>query len=121
MNISPIEFAKANNLKILNAGDGNERIITGVYCCDLLSIVMGRAKENDAWITVMGNINSVAVAVLSDVSCIILSEGLLLDAEASQKAIQQNICVLSSELTTYELAVLLDKSLTPKRADLHEI
>lgn len=107
----PVEFAKKHNLTILNEGEGNSREFEGVYCCDLLSIVMGRAKANDAWITVMGNMNSVAVAVLSDVSCIILSEGLLLDAEAAAKARAQDVCVLASELPTFELALLLHAEL----------
>ena len=41
-----------------------EKEITGCYCGDLLSWVMSRAKEGDAWLTVMGNVNAVAVAVL---------------------------------------------------------
>lgn len=101
--MTPIEFAEKYHLKIINQGDGNERTINGVYCCDLLSIVMGRAKSDDAWITVMGNMNSVAVAVLSDVACIILSEGIPMDKEGLFKAQAQNICILSSELPTYEL------------------
>lgn len=74
--MTPIEFANKYGLKIVNEGEGKERQIEGVYCCDLLSIVMGRAKQDDAWITVMGNMNSIAVASLSDVSCIILSENM---------------------------------------------
>lgn len=100
-----IEMANTAGFKVLNKGDGETREIEGIYCCDLLSIVMGRAKENDAWITVMGNINSIAVAVLSDVSCIVLSEGMMLDTEATTKAIDQNICVLASELPTFEIAL----------------
>ena len=53
---------------------GSGRQVTGGYCGDLLSWVMGRAKEGDAWITVMGNLNAVAVAVLADAACMILSD-----------------------------------------------
>ena len=42
-----------------------EREIGGVYIGDLLSWVMGRAKADDAWITIMTNINVVAVAALA--------------------------------------------------------
>ena len=63
---------------------------------------MGRAKADDAWVTVMGNVNSIAVAVLSDVSCIVLSENMQLDAEALERAGTQGVCVLASELPTYE-------------------
>ncbi|WMJ23424.1 DRTGG domain-containing protein [Paludicola sp. MB14-C6] len=105
--MTPIEFANKHSFEILNEGEGNERPINGVYCCDLLSIVMGRAKLDDAWITVMSNVNSIAVAVLADVSCIILSEGMALDDQATQKAVEQNVCVLKSNLPTYEIALLL--------------
>ncbi|MFQ8600357.1 MAG: hypothetical protein ACLSAP_07075 [Oscillospiraceae bacterium] len=30
-----------------------DREVKGVYCCDLLSMVMGRAKADYAWITVI--------------------------------------------------------------------
>lgn len=80
------------------------REIHGVYCCDLLSIVMGRAKADDAWITVMGNINAVAVAVLADVSCIVLSEGMGIDEESIAKAQEQDVCILKSDLPTFELS-----------------
>lgn len=109
--MTALEFAKKNRFTVAVEGDGAEREISGVYCCDLLSIVMGRAGADNAWITVMGNINSIAVAVLSDVSCIILSENMRLDSEAKEKAIAQNICVLTSELPTYEIAIMLHEQL----------
>ena len=57
------EFAEKLDLKVLVEGD-TEREITGCYIGDLLSWVMGRAPEDSAWLTVMGNINSIAVATL---------------------------------------------------------
>lgn len=101
---TPIELAETLGMRVLNRGDGAERQVGGVYCCDLLSIVMGRAKADDAWITVMGNMNSVAVAVLSDVSCIVLSENMPLDKDGLSKAAAQGVCVLQSELPTFELS-----------------
>ena len=52
-----------------------ERVVTGGYVGDLLSWVMGRARSGQAWITIMSNINTVAVASLADVACVILAEG----------------------------------------------
>ena len=102
--MTAIELANNLNLTVISEGEGSERDICGIYCCDLLSIVMGRAKANDAWITVMGNINAIAVAVLADVSCIILSEGMNLDEQSIQKAKEQRVCVLKSDLPTFELS-----------------
>lgn len=104
-----LEAAEKLNFEVLNAGDGAEREIKGIYCCDLLSVVMGRAKADDAWITIMGNINAVAVAVLADVSCIILSEDMQFDEESLQKATEQDVCILKTELPTFEAAMKLSK------------
>lgn len=102
--MKPLELAEKAGLKVINQGEGDAREIEGVYCCDLLSIVMGRAKANDAWLTVMGNMNSIAVAVLSDVSCIVLAENMQLDKDGTDKARLQNVCVLGSELPIFELS-----------------
>ena len=40
----------------------NSRQVTGVYCCDMLSHVMGRAPADSAWVTVMGGVNAIAVS-----------------------------------------------------------
>ena len=48
-----------------------EREINGVYIGDLLSWVMGKAQYDNVWITIMSNINVIAVASLSDVSCVL--------------------------------------------------
>ncbi len=102
------DFAEKLNLKILTEGDlGRE--ITGCYSGDLLSWVMSRAKEGDIWLTVMGNVNSVAVAVLSDCACIVLTENSPLDDAAKEKALQQGITFLSSDKNAYELSVEISK------------
>ena len=68
---------------------------------------MGRAQSGDAWITIMSNINVAAVASLSDTACVILAEGVKLDADALSAAQQKDINILSSEKSAYELAVTL--------------
>ncbi len=47
---------------IVNEGEERSREISTVFCCDLLSIAMGRAPAGCAWVTVMGNMNTLAVA-----------------------------------------------------------
>lgn len=96
------------NLKVLVEGE-LDREITTCYIGDLLSWVMGRAPGDSAWLTVMGNINSIAVATLADVSCIVLVENAALDAEAKAKAEMHEVTILSTELNSYDLAVALSK------------
>ena len=53
------------------------------FCCDLLSIAMGQAPSGSAWVTVMSNLNTLAVASLADVACVILAENAQTDNSAS--------------------------------------
>lgn len=84
-----------------------EREITGVYIGDLLSWVMGRAKEGNVWITIMSNQNCIAVATLSDVSAILLAEGVVPDAQLCALAMTKGINLLSCQEPAYEAAVRL--------------
>ncbi|MCH5191753.1 MAG: hypothetical protein J1F23_06265 [Oscillospiraceae bacterium] len=104
------ELAEKLNLSVLVDGDLT-REVTGGYCGDLLSWVMGRAQSGDCWFTVMGNINAVAVAVLADCSCIVLTENATLDDDARTRAQMQEVTILSSEENTYKLAVRLGELL----------
>ncbi len=104
------ELAEKLALSVLNEGD-LERDCTGCYSGDLLSWVMSRAKENDIWLTVMGNVNAVAVAVLTDCACIVLTENSALDEDAKMRAQQQGVTILRSEKNAYELSVLISKLL----------
>ncbi len=110
MSLTVQEFAEKLNLKILVGGE-TDREITGCYIGDLLSWVMGRAQEDCAWLTVMGNINSIAVATLADVSCIVLTESAALDADAKSKAEIHGVNILTTGENSYQLAVKLSRLL----------
>ncbi len=88
-----------------------EREISGVYIGDLLSWVMGRAESGDAWITIMSNLNILAVASLADTSCIILAEGVTLEEEVIETAKQKNINIISTTSSIYDTAVILSQIL----------
>lgn len=95
------------SLEVLAGTAGLDKPVVTGYMGDLLSWVMARAPEESAWITVMGNINSVAVAKLADVSCIILCEGAHLDEDAKNQADANAIPVLSTKTAAYPLAVAI--------------
>ena len=84
-----------------------DRDISGAYVGDLLSWVMGRAEADNAWITIMSNVNVIAVATLADVSCVILAEGVRLDSEITKMATEKGVNVLVSSLPIYETAIKL--------------
>ena len=81
-----------------------DKKITGCY--------MSRVKAGDVWLTVMGNVNAIAVAALSDAACIILTDAAALDEEAKEKAQQQGITVFSSNANSYQVAVQLSRLLS---------
>ncbi len=91
-----------------------ERKVLGGYAGDLLSWVMGRASEGDAWVTIMSNVNIVAVCALADPACIVLSEGVSPDEETLRRAIEQGVNVISTELDTFSACVLISDLLKQK-------
>jgi len=100
------EFAEKLNMKILTDLPEDklaEKEITGIYVCDLLSWVMSHANKGDAWITVHTHLNTVAVAVLLEIPCIIIPEGIRVEEETIKKATMENIAILSSEMSGYEI------------------
>ena len=86
-----------------------EKEICGCYCGDLLSWVMSRAQEGDVWLTVMGNINSIGVAVLTDVACIVLTENAALDNDALSRAKQNDVVILRTDKNSYQIAAAISK------------
>lgn len=87
-----------------------DRNVQGVYAGDLLSWVMGRAEANNAFVTIMTNVNVVAVAALVDLSCVIFAEHVEIPTEVIAAAEQKNINLLRSRLPTYETCCLLGRA-----------
>ena len=96
----------AHGFEALALPDG-EREIDGVYIGDLLSWVMGRAQMDNAWITIMTNVNVVAVASLADTACVILAEGVAMTDELKDTAQAKDVNILGSSEPIYETAVRL--------------
>ena len=98
------ELIENLNLTVVTDSNYEDREINGCYIGDLLSWVMGRAQADNVWITIMNNVNIVAVAALADVACILLCEDVKVDQSIIDKANSQNIIIVSSKLTAFELA-----------------
>lgn len=112
------ELIEQGLFEVIHVGEELSRGITKPFCCDLLSIAMGKAPEGCAWVTVMGNMNTLAVASLVDAACVIMAEGAVLDQPALSKAIEQSITVLKTDQPIFEAALLIHKSLTYDKSDL---
>lgn len=99
------ELAKKTDCEII-CGENNEEI-SGCYIGDLLSLAMSKIQKNNVWITIQTNINIAAVASLTEAGCIIICDGFLPDENTVQKAKSENIPILTSKISAYELAARL--------------
>jgi len=86
--------------------------ITGGYAGDMLSWVMGRAKEGSVWMTIMSNQNVAAVALMADVACVVLTENVKPDDALVAQANLRGVPLFTSQLSTYELSCRLSEFLT---------
>lgn len=105
------QIAEACGFSVLAGADALDREADRVFCCDLLSFVMGRAPADCAWVTVMGNVNAIAVAVLADAACIVLAENAALDGEARSRADGQGVPVLGSPQPIFDTGLLIQRLL----------
>lgn len=94
------EIEKELSAKALNIADG-ERKVTSGYAGDFLSFVMGRAPADCVWLTVMTNVNVLAVAALADVAVVVVCEDCPVDEAFLKKAQEKEINVLSTPLDVF--------------------
>lgn len=74
-----------------------------VYAGDLLSRAMSHVGKDNLWITIMSNVNVIAVASLSEASAVLLAEDVNLMPEAREAAEEQGIPVYSTPETVYTI------------------
>jgi len=91
-------------LKVIAGEKGLNRTVQGGYCGDLLSDVMGNAQSGCIWLTIQGHQNIIAVAVLREISAIVLTGNNTPHAETRDKANEESIPLLQWPDSTYELA-----------------
>ncbi len=101
MNVETI--IKELNLKVRSASDKLNNNVTGGYTGDLLSDVIANSHEGDIWITRQVHQNIVAVASLKEHAGIILTNSCEPTGETLEKANQEKIPVMISDLPAFEL------------------
>jgi predicted transcriptional regulator len=90
-------------LKVLSGHSRLSNEITGGYVSDLLSDVMGNAKEGQIWITLQTHQNIIAVASLKELAAIIIVQGTVPDSETIEKSNIENIPLLLTSLDTFTI------------------
>ena len=98
------ELSEKLNLAVAAGENGLTNKISGCYIGDLLSLAMNRVAKGNVWITIQTNVNVIAVSVLTDGACVILCDGQEPDGQTAAKADLEDIPILLSEKSAYELA-----------------
>lgn len=106
------DLEKPLDLVLVTKGVNTKRKIEGGYASDLLSWVMGHAKENQVWITIQSHQNIVAVASLLNLAGIIIADSASVDNETINKAEERDIPIYTSDKSVYELCGILYRLLS---------
>lgn len=77
------------------------KLSTG-YVSDLLSDVMGSAKDQMAWFTIMRHMNVIAVASMADIPCIVFGKGTKPEQSVVDKATEEGIVLIKTSLSVFD-------------------
>ncbi|MDO9629230.1 MAG: hypothetical protein Q7I99_04955 [Acholeplasmataceae bacterium] len=77
----------------------------GIYQTDLLSAAIKSAKPNQGLVTLISHVNTVALAMMIDLSLIIIAENRLISKEMIDKANEEGICILQTALKSFEVVI----------------
>ena len=97
------ELTERLGLSVCSGSEGLGREIKGGYTSDLLSDVMGHAKEGDVWVTLQTHKNIMAIASLKDLAAIVLVKGRIPE--------EDGIPILSAKEETFEITGRLYEAL----------
>jgi len=81
----------------------------GIYQTDLLSAAIKNANSNEALITLISHVNTVALAMMIDLSLIIIAEHRFVSKEMIDKANEEGICILRTQMKSHEIVIDLFK------------
>ena len=90
------------NLTVFCGQENLNREIKGGYTSDLLSDVMGFAREGQVWITLQTHKNVLAIASLKELAAILLVKGNKPEDDMLEQAVEEGIPVLGTDAQTFE-------------------
>ena len=98
------ELVEKLELKVVSGAGALDREVTGGYVGDLLSDVMANSDKGQAWVTIQGHINVVAVGTLKELAAVILVNGREPAPDTVAKADEEGLPILLSGLSAFELS-----------------
>lgn len=97
------EVVEKLSLDVLCEGDLDAQV-EGCCVCDLLSHVMANGVHHGIWITVQTHVNTIAVASLLELACLLVPSRIAVDPLTLEKAKEEDISVCTSDDDAYQLA-----------------
>jgi anti-sigma regulatory factor (Ser/Thr protein kinase) len=107
MGVTFKDVAGKTGFQHLTEGLDLERTITAGYAGDLLSDVNANARQGNIWVTVLTHPNAVAVAGLKELAGIIIAGGIKPGKDYLQRAFDEKIPVLFTDISSYEVISVL--------------
>ena len=102
-------YELSEKLGLTKLSGDTDKEVASCYISDLLSRVLGGCQAGDIWITVQSSLNMVAVATMTEASCVILPEGLTAPDNVLEKANEEGLTIFSSEESAFSLAKRIAK------------
>ncbi|MBI4595775.1 MAG: serine kinase [Candidatus Tectomicrobia bacterium] len=103
------------NLQVVSAVAALDKEILGGYAGDLLSDVMANAKRGDIWVTIQIHENIVAVAVLKEISAILITNDRKVGTLTIEKSERESIPILVTPMSSFEVIGELNRLGIPGR------
>jgi predicted transcriptional regulator len=105
------------NLRVFEPGKNLDRAVSGGYASDLLSDVMGHARQDAVWITLQNHVNVIAVASLKDLAAVILVHGQEPATDVLSRAREEGITLLGTEQDTFQTSAQVYMTLNQDETD----
>jgi predicted transcriptional regulator len=77
--------------------------ITGGYCSDLLSDVLGHANAGDIWVTNQKHQNCIAVACLLELGAVVIAGGVEPDVDTVEKASTEGVPLFTTNDSAFNV------------------
>ena len=90
-------------LAVYSGKKGLNRSIKGGYISDLLSDVMGNAKEGQVWVTLQTHKNVAAIASLKDLAAVILVKGNRPDDDTAKHSEEEGVPILGTDRDAFKI------------------
>ena len=107
--ITVADLVKEFELEVFCGADKLQSPVKGAYSSDLLSDVMGKAKDGDVWITMQTHRNIIAVASLKELAAILVVNGGRPEPETVASATSEGVILMGTKERSFTISGKLYK------------